>query len=493
MKLSTLLSDITHSKIVNDVEVVALTEDSRRVVTGSVFFAKSFTKADGANHIAEAAKRGASAIVSHLTEIPGVDIQVITVADVSLSLALATARFFGMPTQKFFLCGVTGTNGKTTITYLLEKIWSPQKSGVIGTVNVRVAGKIFDATHTTPDSVALNGFFSEMVKVGVDSVAIEVSSHALTQKRAHGCAFNAAVFTNLTQDHLDYHENMEDYFVAKKILFTELLAASPKQNKVAVINLDDEYGQRLATDLGAMKNIAVLTFSTKNPQAHLSINKAQYLISGTEAELLFHGEKLTLKTNLIGEHNLRNIMAAFLVAQSQGKKNALDLLKDVRVPGRLERVGNSNFFVDYAHTPDALDNVLKALREIMTKDSTAGRLWVVFGCGGDRDRKKRPLMGEIAASLADVVVVTSDNPRTEVAKDIVTEILPGVVKGLKAYNGDKGYMIEVDRRTALMLAVEEAGPNDVVLVAGKGHEDYQIIGTEKIHFDDREEIAKFLC
>lgn len=258
-----------------------------------------------------------------------------------------------------------------------------------------------------------------------------------------------------------------------------------------MINLDDEYGQRLAAEMSGEKNISVLLFSTKNPKADLSITKATYLISGTEAELLFRGEKLVLKTNLIGEHNLRNIMAAYLVAQSQGNKNALAVLNDVRVPGRLERVGNTNFFVDYAHTPDALDNVLKALRDVMTKDTSAGRLWVVFGCGGDRDRTKRPLMGEIAARLADVVIVTSDNPRTETAKDIVNQILPGVTKNMKGYDGSTGYMVEVDRRMALMLAVENADPNDVVLVAGKGHEDYQIIGTEKIHFDDREEIANF--
>lgn len=480
MRLSQLFSSMGLALSGDDVEITSLTEDSRRVQPGALFFALSGTKVDGANYIAEAVKRGASAIVSCAD-----------VADVRVAFAKACAHFYGNPTNSLFLCGVTGTNGKTTLTYLLEKIWSPENSGVIGTVNVRYNNKIFPATHTTPDVVQLNNYFKDMKAEGISSVAIEVSSHALDQKRVHGCEFDAAVFTNLTQDHLDYHKDMESYFAAKAILFTDLLLKSLKKKKLAVVNLDDAYGTRLVAQLKGT-SVQVMTFAATNPQADLFIKEAHYRIAGTEARFGFQGKELPFKTNLLGEHNLKNIMAAFLVAYFQNVADPLKFFNDVRVPGRLERVGTSNFFVDYAHTPDALENVLKALRAIMAGDSQAGRLWVVFGCGGDRDQKKRSIMGKIAAEYADVVVVTSDNPRTEVAEKIIKDIVPGVKAAASVFDGNKGYLIEADRRAALMIAVEQADSNDVVLVAGKGHEDYQIIGTEKTHFDDREILMNFL-
>lgn len=487
MKLHDLLKNLVGEKI-PDLEISHVCCDSRQVVPGALFFAVPGTVTDGAKYIAEAVNKGASAIVYQVEGQSEVTVPHFKVKNVWVVMAEVAARFYKNPTFKFYLCGITGTNGKTTTTYLLERIWFKEIIGVIGTVNTRYKKTVLPATHTTPDVLSTQKIFSDMLKEDITAAVMEVSSHALEQGRVLGCHFDSVVFTNLTLDHLDYHKNMESYYQAKKLLFSEILPQSQKEKKMAVVNLDDSFGERLLKEVSG--RYPIKTFSVKNPKADIYIKNAEYRITGTKAQIVCQGKIQNLETNLLGEHNLKNIMVAILVALHRGAD--LDFIceqmRDVSVPGRLERILETGFFVDYAHTPDALKNVLRALGKIMTQ----GRLIVVFGCGGDRDKEKRPLMGQVSAELADVVVVTSDNPRTEEAQKIIDDILPGVASAMKKQGGKKSMMVEVDRRKALEVAVQMAKPDDVVLIAGKGHEDYQIIGTEKIHFDDREILRELI-
>lgn len=493
MYLDELLKGIDGLKDVPHMEITHLSCDSRTVQPGCLFFALPGTNVDGSRFIAEAVKGGASAIVQEVKEDKSVQIPQIQVSDARLVLAEAASRFYGHPTKDYYLCGITGTNGKTTLTYLLENIWSAKNTGVIGTVNYRYNNKIFPAPLTTPDSITMQKIFAEMSKEDMTTVVIEASSHALEQKRVHGCEIDSAVFTNLTQDHLDYHGDMESYFSSKKILFHDVLPNSSKKEKLVVINLDDPYGRRLKEELDG-KDFEVKTFSIANKEADLFVDKVQYSIQETEAILCCNGEKKKIKTNLLGEHNLRNILAAILVGLHRkiNLDEILDNLQSVEVPGRLQRVLNTNCFVDYAHTPDALINVLSSLKEIMKSDPQTKRLIVVFGCGGDRDKRKRSLMGEAVARLADLSLVTSDNPRTEDPAQIIDDILPGVTPHQNKFDGKYGFLVEVDRRKALHKVIELADKQDVVVVAGKGHEDYQIIGTDRIHFDDSEILTELI-
>lgn len=493
MYLDELLSNCGEADDIPHVRLKGLCVDSRHVKPGDVFFALPGTQTDGIRFAAEAVKGGASAVVFESGEVLLNDVPVVRVKNIEKVLARAAAQFCGCPSHKFYLCGITGTNGKTTVTYLLEKIWGAHNSGVVGTINFRFAGRVFPATHTTPDALGLNRLFSQMAQTEVKRVAMEVSSHALEQGRSHGLDFDSAVFTNLTQDHLDYHGNMRAYFKSKLILFTEILPASTKNEKLAVIGLDDPYGRELHQVLKTLP-VACETYAMNDGLADVHVIRSEYSLHGTQAEIQVQGQTRALRTNLLGEHNLKNIMAAVPVALHSGCEisHIIACVRDVSVPGRLERVGQSLCFVDYAHTPDALRNVLSSLRTVMKDDLKAGRLIVVFGCGGDRDRKKRPMMGRTAAELADVVIVTSDNPRTEKPQNIIADILPGVQEGKMSWKGVEGYLVEADRRKAIQKAVDVHRENDVVVVAGKGHEDYQIIGTEKIHFDDREILAELL-
>lgn len=509
--------EILNRDLISDVEITGLCFDSRNVTKGCVFFALPGTKTDGARFVADAVRTGAVTVVCPADSVlTGLSVPVIAVRDSRASLALAASRFYHEPTRSFYLCGVTGTKGKTTITYLLEKIWGERNTGVIGTVNFRYTGKIIPATHTTPDALALQSMFAEMVRKNIRFVVMETSSHALEQRRIAGSQFDCAVFTNLSQEHMDYHGTMEAYFASKKILFSDLLQRSEKKIRLAVINIDDPFGQRLAQEV-KHASFSVQTFSCHDAQADLWLKEAQYTMQGTQAILEYKDKEHHVQTNLLGEYNMRNIMAAFLVACHSGVdvEQILNAVQTVDVPGRLQRVGDSNFFIDYAHVPDALSNVLRAMREIMNSPSTPlrqglrlsssegpqgrsgqvsamPRLGVVFGCGGDRDRTKRPVMGKVAAELADFVIVTSDNPRTEDPQSIVDQILPGVCGVLKPFDGERGYLVEVDRHKAVQKAVEIARSDDVVIVAGKGHEDYQILGTQKVHFDDVEEVSRCL-
>lgn len=498
MLLKELLHDIDFSsgRDLPHIAVNGLSCDSRTVKSGFVFFAVSGTRESGLKYAEEAQKNGAVAIVHDAESRLDLQIPCIRVKQVRPVMCRAAATFYGQPSRDFYLSGVTGTNGKTTFTYLMESFARPKKSGVIGTVKIRYADQVLDTSHTTPDAITLQELFARMKAAGVVTVAMEVSSHALDQCRAHASHFDSAVFTNLTQDHLDFHQNMENYFQAKLKLFTECLTQSEKTHKRAVINLDSPYGKRIIEILRGTKdkNIEITTYSCHDKNATVALDSAQYSFEGTDMKLIVNGKSFSCHSNLIGNHNIQNIMAALLVGLHQ--KMDLDemaaRLAKVSVPGRLERVAGKNFFVDYAHSPDALENVIRALQNIRQQQQKPGRLIVLFGCGGDRDQGKRPQMGEIAAKMADVVLVTSDNPRTEDPLDIISDILDGVVEHQDKFDGERGYLTQVDRESALEEAVKLARPEDIVLIAGKGHEDYQIIGTEKRYFDDREVLASLL-
>lgn len=483
---------MAHTNLLKELAGLPITADSRQVKPGMVFFALSGTVLDGARFIDEALKRGAAAIVCETSPSHKHDIPVFIVQDARLALAQAAADYYQHPSRKLFTVGITGTNGKTTISYLLEKMWGIEQTGVIGTVNIRSCSKVItEAAQTTPDPVSMQKYLADMVSDGATAVAVEVSSHALSQKRCHAIDFDIGIFTNLTQDHLDYHTSMEDYFCSKQKLFNEILPASQKKAKLAIINCDDTYGRLLADQT----KIPVKTFSLVDKTASAYAEIISTGIAGTRARLFVDGQFAgDFFTPLIGRHNMQNLLAALLVGQHGGltADTALTRIAAASVPGRLQRVSgkkHDNFFVDYAHTPDALENVLNTLRDILTP---GGRIICVFGCGGDRDPGKRPLMGKIAGRLADIVIITSDNPRTEDPQNIINMILPGVTDQAFAFDGSKGYLVITDRKKALSKAVELAKKDDAVLVAGKGHEDYQIIGSTKHPFDDAKIIKDFL-
>ncbi len=475
----------------NDFEITGLSHDSRFIQKGNVFFALSGTQNQGHDYIQEACERGATAIVTKAT--CKANCPVIVVSNPAHEYAIACHEWFEKPSEKLFMIGVTGTSGKTSLTYLLEKIFSScllTDVGVIGTNNIRYQGKIHETNHTTPDPYTLQKTLQEMVQSQVGCVAMEVSSHALSQYRVDGTAYDVAVFHNLSQDHMDYHQDFEEYFQAKARLFYEVLAQSSKTKKLAVINHDDAYGQRLLESLQKSQSYSCVSYSL-DATAHASVKllSCVALPLGSKCEIQYYDKKITIHTNLIGLHNISNILATLAVFGYYHPEAAVrDAFENVYIPGRLDRVPHTNIFVDYAHKPDALEKVLQEVRKIMTH----GRLIVVFGCGGDRDRTKRPLMGKIASKLADIVVITSDNPRTETPHDIINEICEGVRPFIPAYNGEKGYIIEPDRLKALHEVLTLAKNEDVVVVAGKGHEDYQIIGTQKYPFDDKKIIEKYL-
>ncbi|MGC1247174.1 MAG: UDP-N-acetylmuramoyl-L-alanyl-D-glutamate--2,6-diaminopimelate ligase, partial [Spirulinaceae cyanobacterium] len=402
--------------------------------------------------------------------------------DLIAACASVAACFYDYPSQKLKMVGITGTNGKTTTTHLIEFLLNQVElpTALLGTLYSRWPGFSQTATHTTPFAVELQRQLAQAVQAGSEYGVTEVSSHALSQGRVKECRFEVAVFTNLTQDHLDYHENMEDYFEAKALLFSREYLQSK-----AIINLDDPYGKRLIERVGKEK---VWSYSIANPEADLYTSNLTYESNGVKGTLHTPQGEIAFTSPLVGQFNLANLLAAV------GTLLHLDLALDKivpalpnfpGVPGRMERVQinpdqDISVIVDYAHTPDSLENLIKAAKPFIS-----GQVICVFGCGGDRDRTKRPLMGKIAASLADVAVVTSDNPRTEDPERILEDVLGGI-------SPTKEPIVISDRATAIHQAIKEAKPGDGVLIAGKGHEDYQILGTEKIHFDDREQAREAL-
>lgn len=461
-------------------EITAIVSDSRKASAGALFAAVTGTKLDGNRYLEDAFSRGAAAALTHdraaLAGRPG-----IIVKDARIALSRLASFFAGNPSAALKVVGITGTNGKTTIHWQLYHAF--QRLGMpamrIGTLGFEGPGLKDDASMTTPDPLLLQEYLRKGLDAGAAAAAMEVSSHALAQHRADDVLFDAAIFTNLTRDHLDYHETMEAYYAAKKRLF-ELMAAQPKAAKSAVINIDDEYGRRLR---GELQHLGPLSYGASD-DADLRPMKFEQSYSGSRYLLSYGGLSLPVGSRLIGWHNAMNTTAAVgaLLGLGFPAAEAVAAVNEAPpVPGRLEPVGNEELgvFVDYAHTPDALENVLRTLQALEPKN-----LWVVFGCGGDRDRGKRPQMARIAAQYANKVVVTSDNPRTEDPDRIIADILS---------EGVKPAIVDADRRQAIAKALAGAGAGDVVLIAGKGHEDYQIIGHEKFHFSDQEEVRKILA
>lgn len=484
-----------------DMEIRGLFYDSRAVIPGGLFFALRGVAVDGHSFLSRAVSAGAVAlIVEDDSELPE-GITAVTVGDARLAMAKMAACFFGNPTAGVPLIGITGTNGKTTTTYLIESMLEKGgiPSAVLGTINYRFGTTCFESSHTTPESVDLQRILKQLVDLGAQGVVMEVSSHALEQKRVDGCLFDVGVFTNLSRDHLDYHHNMESYRESKQRLFSELLLPDrQKPVRHAVVNIDDPVGSVIARSAAC----PVLSYGL-GPGAAITARDVVFSTAGISGVLCTPSGEMGFSSRLLGRFNLYNILSAVGAAFALGLSLEVicrGIAEHGTVEGRLERVENDRGFtvlVDYAHTGDALENVLQTLQELAT-----ARIITVFGCGGDRDRGKRPIMGAIAGRFSDLAIITSDNPRSEEPAAIIREVRAGMLSlGLREYRlselsgeiAEKGFLTVESRRDAIRLAVRLARPGDIVLVAGKGHEDYQIIGTKKHHFDDREEAALALA
>jgi UDP-N-acetylmuramoyl-L-alanyl-D-glutamate--2,6-diaminopimelate ligase len=469
-----------------DVEIADLAYASGRARPRTLFFCVRGMTSDGHAFAPDAVERGAAAlVVDHELDLP---VPQVVVADVRAAMAPLAVRFFGDPTAKLTVAGITGTNGKTTTAFLLHGILEAdgRQTGLLGTVKRIVGGREEEVVRTTPEAIDLQATFRRMLDGGDAACVLEVSSHALALGRSDGIAFDVKVFTNLTQDHLDFHSGMEDYFAAKRTLFfsgEEAGASSPGTSHppgAAVVNVDDDYGRRLAMELRESDQ-ELLTFSAAGGEADLRAEEVRFDAGGARFRCVTPDTAADVQMPLPGHFNVENALAALAAASVLGipvERSAAALSAAERVPGRFEPVDEGQPFtvlVDYAHTPDSLDNVLRAARLL-----TGGRLICVFGCGGDRDREKRPRMGRIGAELSDVCVVTSDNPRSEDPEAIIAEILEGIP--------ERGRVeVEPDRRAAIALALDAARPGDTVVIAGKGHEQGQEFDQgRKIPFDDRE-------
>ncbi len=499
MTLSELLEKLPGTETHGDtsVSVSTLTCDSRTVMPGSLFFALRGAVADGHRYIGQAVAAGAAAVVLEDAASAPVGLPWARVTDGRAAMGRIAALFNGDPTATKPLIGITGTNGKTTTTYLIEAILAAagQPAAVLGTISYRFGTTTIGASHTTPESTELQSAFRQLAEAGAQAFVMEVSSHALEQKRVDGCHFDVGVFSNLTRDHLDYHVTMESYLDAKCRLFTELLRPSPgKPRRRAAINMDDPHGEEIARRCAC----PVITFGIQG-FCNVRPTNVTLSVNGISATMITPSGAFEFTSRLLGRFNLSNILAATATGVAldlplQAIKQGIENLSTI--PGRMERVENGagvTCLVDYAHTGDALENVLATLKEI-----SAGRIITVFGCGGDRDIGKRPIMGRIAAAMSDLAIVTSDNPRTEDPSAILEQIKVGINPlALREYRPDelsdgcteKGFTFLENRHEAIRMAINLARPGDIVLLAGKGHEDYQIIGTVKQHFDDREEAA----
>lgn len=583
MKLKDIVKDSDAGITVHgsrDLEIVGISNDSRKIKSGFIFAARKGVNINSNIYISEAVSNGASAILTEDEELSGEEslkdklkdknITVILAKDALKAYAAVSSNFFENPAQKMRVIGVTGTNGKTTTTFLIKSILTnaEKKAGLIGTIDYETGSGIINSNNTTPDAYELNSMFNDMVNSGINYCVMEVSSHSLVQDRVHGIPYDAAVFTNLTRDHLDYHENMEDYYIAKKKLFSEILLNSVKPNKFAVINNDDFYGKRLITELreewsalapATAPAPEIITYGL-GKDSDIFAEDISYSKGGLKFNIVFsngyprghRAEPLEISSCLIGNYNVYNILAACSAAYALSIPSNI-IAEGVKtlftVPGRVEKVEIKNISaplicVDYAHTDDALKRVLSALKDI----GGGGRLFSVFGCGGDRDRGKRPLMGKHSTDIADVTIITSDNPRGEEPLSIIREIEGGIEKGTAAFiefsdlnlnlnlnlnSNPQGltnkvkavlenaaqalsaetvqsgaaaagktasvpsraplhiYTIINDRADAIKAALSVATENDTVLIAGKGHEDYMIVKGRKFHFSDKEEVLKF--
>lgn len=483
MKLGALLSGLPglEQGAQTELEISALSYDSRRAKPGTLFFAIQGEKADAHEFIPQALERGAIAIVSEREAPAHLAGRWIQVSKIRRALSQAGHNFYNHPDSRLQLVGITGTNGKTTTAFLIESIFRAAgiPSGLFGTIEYRLGDRTVSAGNTTPESLDLLAYFDELLTGGARAAVMEVSSHALAQERVWGFHYAAAVFTNLTQDHLDYHKDFETYFAAKRRLFEGLGTAPPA---VAVINAGDSWGRRLLD----LKYARLLTYGM-NSNAQVRVKQFTQGPSGLQATLATPSGTIEIKSPLLGRANMMNILAATATALGLDvgtKAIEAGIASLSCVPGRFERVIAGQPFlvlVDYAHTDDALRNVLKTAREL-----TRNRLIVVFGCGGDRDRAKRPLMGEVAGTLSDLAVLTSDNPRSEDPLRIMSDAMVGLQKS------GKPYLAEEDRETAIRAALERAHEGDLVVIAGKGHETYQVLKDRTIQFDDHEVARRIL-
>jgi len=482
-----------------DIDIGGLYYRAQEVTPGGLFVAlKGFT-ADGHDFIPQAVSRGAAAVVCEQPVTAAAP--VIPVTDGRKALAALAAEYFGHPSRRMTVVGITGTSGKTTTSYLIESMLQAagQTVGVIGTINYRYGATVCPNPVTTPESLDLQRILADMYAAGVTQVVMEISSHALDLERVHACQVDVAVFTNLSQDHLDFHHDMETYWTSKRRLFEQVLPASPGKCAVrAVINIDDPRGAALAGGL-ALRHWT----TSQNQEADVRAEAAHFDLSGITAQLRTPRGAVAIRSPLVGHHNLENIRNAAGAALALGlplEAVAAGIATLENVPGRLERVadptGRRFVYVDYAHKPDALEKALQALRAV-----TSDRIICVFGCGGDRDRGKRAIMGAVAGRLADLTVVTSDNPRTEPPQAIIEQIVTGVRREIQhqyapqdilAGFETRGFTVVPDRRRAIALGIGAARAGDTVLIAGKGHEPYQIVGKQKFPFDDRIEAKRVL-
>ena len=512
MKLSSLIKDCVmmsagklQAELPYDPDITSIASNSNNINPGSLFIAvKGFT-ADGHDYIVKAFENGAAAVIAENN--PKNIKNVILVENSRLAMASVAATFYGHPSKEMVIVGITGTNGKTTITWLLENIFMAGgfSTGVIGTVNIRYCGKTYDNHVTTPDSIDLQKTLSKMKKSGVSHVIMEVSSHGLDLNRVDFCDFNIGVFTNLSQDHLDYHKDMDEYFNCKKRLFTKLLDSNKKKNATAVLNIDDDRVKTLSKTLSYKTVCISTTIKTDIFAQNITDN-----IQGLCGTISMPDGSFKFTSSLIGTFNLENILCAAGAAYALDINHKLikqGIKKCYTIPGRLEKIRpdpdllpdlppdlktDRFLFVDYAHTPGALESILITLKQIAPK-----RIITIFGCGGDRDKSKRDLMGKIACKHSNIAIVTSDNPRTENPASIIDDILEGLNDFRELSDHDlestpfkNGYIIEVDRREAIKRAISLSKPKDIIISAGKGHETYQITNSGTIHFDDREELAK---
>ncbi len=488
MKLKQLLKDIPFIEVrgSKEIDVLGLSCNSKLVAPGFLFFAKKGSKQNGNQFIQEAILAGAVGIVTDLFDPFLKNVVQVLCKDVSSLEAVLSDRFYRSPSRKLLTVGITGTNGKTTCSYLVKHLFNRMglETGLIGTIEWAFKDSVFPSNLTTPDVITCQKLLHEMVVAGCQSVVMEVSSHALSQGRVDPIDFDLAIFTNLTQDHLDYHSTMQEYAEAKAKLFTSLGKKGPSDKKFrkrAIVNQDSPWTKTVIKELCT----DCISYGLGS-DADLYAQKIKLCPDGMEFEVCYQGERAFLRSSLIGKFNVYNLLAAAAAGLSLDWKlsDIVAVLSSFKaVPGRLERVENAqekNIFVDYAHTEDALQNALMTLREI-----GKGKLICVFGCGGNRDRLKRPKMGHVAEEHADLVFVTSDNPRGERPEEIIREILLGI-------QDQKHIVVEVDRKKAIQKAVEILGKDDILLIAGKGHENYQIFSHHTIHFDDRI-VAKEYC
>lgn len=485
MKLDELIEHLDYKDLVNfkNVEISGISYNSKTTKNGDIFICLTGEFTDGHEYAQNAVENGAAALLTERKLNVDKKIPQVVVSSTRHKIADIADRFYSSPSRGINLIGITGTNGKTTVTHLIQKIFEEngEKCALIGTLGYKLSsgGEYRDAKHTTPQAPELQATLRMIKDVEkIDNVVMEVSSHALEQNRVGGCCFNGAVLTNLTQDHLDYHITMDNYFEAKSLLFRGL-----SEGDFAVINADDNYAERFIS--AVPENVRRFTYGVKK-SADVMAKDINFSLNGAEFTLVTVDGEFAVNLHMNGMFSVYNVLAAVTASLAMGieLKVALKALENVKgVAGRFEVVAKKPLvIVDYAHTPDGLENVLNSAREITPKD---GKLICLFGCGGDRDATKRPKMGAIAEKIADKIVITSDNPRSEDPQTIITDI----IAGLKSTNPEK-VTVEPDRGHAIALLKTIAGNNDVVVIAGKGHEDYQILKDRTIHFDDREEARK---